>query len=90
MLFKILKKKNLLKKYNNDTDIVGWILNHQIWLGQTKEQLKDSLGKPAAISQQMLKTKSKETWKYAKTGRNRFNLKVHLEDEEVVGWDKKS
>ena len=90
VIYLFAKRNRLLKKYNNDKEIVGWIMHRKIWLGQTKEQLLDSLGKPVSSSQQVLKTKIKEQWKYAKTGKNRYNLKVSIEDGEVVGWDKKN
>lgn len=77
-----------MEKYN-DAELVERIMNENFWQGQTQGQLIDSLGKPAEVSEQILKTKTKETWKYQKTGTNRYALKIIIEDGVVVGWDKK-
>ena len=53
------------------------------------EQLLDSIGRPIDRDQRVLKTKTKETWKYHPSGRNRYRLRVMLEDDVVVGWEKK-
>jgi uncharacterized protein YpuA (DUF1002 family) len=82
------RREALLAKYG-DPKVVEMILNRSIWQGQTQEQLIDSLGRPADIDQKVLKSKTKETWKYNKTGSNRFGLRVIVEDRVVVGWDKK-
>jgi hypothetical protein len=59
------------------------------WQGQTQEQLLDSLGRPADTDTKVLKTKTKEIWKYNRVGKNRFGLRVTVENGVVVGWDKK-
>lgn len=41
------------------------------------------------FDQKVLKTKTKEVWKYKPTGKNRYALKITLEDDEVIGWDQK-
>lgn len=64
-------------------------MSKQIWQGQTAAQLVDSIGSPSAIDNKLLKTKKKEIWKYHPTSPTRFNLKITLEDDIVVGWDKK-
>lgn len=78
-----------MKKYNNE-EIVDLIMSKSFWQGQTEEQLIDSLGKPLDIDQKVLKTKTKETWKYDQTAKNRYDLKVILENGLVVGWDQKN
>ena len=60
-----------------------------LWPGETHEQLLESLGTPADTDQKILKTKSKEIWKYRPVGKNRFGLKVTLDDGIVVAWDSK-
>jgi hypothetical protein len=57
---------------------------------QTPEQLIDSIGRPVDIDRKIMKTKTKEVWKYNQTGRGRFALRIILEDGVVIGWDKKS
>ncbi len=82
------RRKTLLAKYG-DQAIVDMIMRRTMWQGQTEEQLIDSLGRPVDVDQKVLKTKTKEIWKYNRTGRNRFGLRITLENGVVVGWDKK-
>ena len=80
----------LLKNKYNDDKIVEMIMEKTIWQGQTLEQLEDSLGRPVDIDTKVLKTKTKEIWKYDHRGGNRYGLRITLENGEVVGWDQKS
>ncbi|WP_395355605.1 DUF2845 domain-containing protein [Vibrio sp. D3] len=82
------KRARLMKKYGN-SNLVNKLMKKSIWQGQTEGQLIDSIGKPLDVDQRVLKTKVKETWKYDKAGKNRYNLKVIIENGLVVGWDKK-
>lgn len=82
------RKRHLLAKYK-DAEIVDAIMRHRIWQGQTVEQLVDSIGRPLDVDQKVLKTKTKEVLKYNRTGKNRFTLRVTVENGVVVGWDKK-
>jgi hypothetical protein len=87
-----LRKKRraaLLAKYG-DAEIVENIINRMFWQGQTPEQLVDSIGNPVDVDRKVMKTKSREVWKYNETGKGRFALRITLEDDVVVGWDKKS
>ena len=79
----------LMDKYQ-DAHVVEKIMSGFIWQGQTSEQLRDSLGDPAAVDNKVLKTKTKEIWKYGYQGGNRFNLRVTVENDQVIGWDKKA
>lgn len=83
-----VRKAKLLEKYD-DPAIVDLILRGGVWVGQSADQLRDSLGRPVDVDQKVLKTKIKETWKYNQTGKNRFALRVTLEQGRVVGWDDK-
>lgn len=78
-----------LRRRYPDEEVVRRIMQRSLWQGQTSEQLVDSLGEPADIDRQVLKTKTKETWKYVHQGGNRYGLRVTLEDDVVVGWDRK-
>lgn len=82
------KKEYLDKKYNN-SELVEKILNQTVWLGQTSEQVIDTLGEPEDTDEKVLKTKKKETWKYFQTGKNRYAFKVFIENGKVIGWDEK-
>ncbi len=79
----------LLGKYK-DEEVVSRILGGYFWQGQTKEQLVDSIGNPLAIDSKVLRSAVREVWKYSRTGRNRYGLRVTLEDGVVVGWDNKA
>lgn len=82
------RREKIYQKYGH-TEIAEKILNKTIWVSETDEQLKDSLGKPIDIDETVLKTKRKEVWKYYRKGANRFGLKIILENNVVVGWDEK-
>lgn len=85
------KKKqweDLMAKYG-DESLVRRLVRKQIWVGMTEHHLLDSYGRPNKVDQKVLKTKTKETWKYHEVAKNRFSLKVMLEDGVVIGWDDK-
>jgi len=77
-----------MQKYG-DAEVVDKIIRRMFWQGQTSGQLLDSLGQPLDTDERVLKTKTKETWKYNKVGKNRFALRIILENDIVVGWDQK-
>jgi hypothetical protein len=81
------RRKELNEKYNHDEDIVSGILSRSFWKGQTAEQLLDSLGSPEATDKKVLKTKTKEIWKYHEAKKGQFKLKITLENDRVVAWD---
>ncbi|HEY8084410.1 MAG TPA: hypothetical protein VIE69_02265 [Methylophilaceae bacterium] len=83
------RRENLFSKYH-DEHIVDMIMKKMVWQDQTHGQLIDSLGPPVDVDKQVMKTKTKEVWKYHQTGKNRFGLRVTFEDNVVVGWDKKA
>lgn len=80
--------KSLVARFGSE-DIAHDIMARRFWVGQSAEQLMESLGQPAAMDKQVLKTKRKETWKYGQVRKNQFALRITLENDEVVGWDKK-
>lgn len=76
------------RKYGH-TEEAEKIIQRQAWVGQTAEQLQDSIGPPEDIDEKVLKTKKKEVWKYQRTGANRYALRITLENDRVIGWDEK-
>lgn len=82
------KRAALTEKYQ-DAEIADRIMKKQFWQGMSDEQLLESLGKPVEFDEKVLKTKTKQTFKYEQTGANRFDTRIHLEDGIVVGWDLK-
>src|ERR1700683_3812812 len=88
----ILKKRRLqaryaelMRKYNDD-QIVTAIMSASIWQGMSQEQLVDSRGQPDDRDQTVYKTKTKQTWKYGRIGKNRFRERIYVENGTVVGW----
>lgn len=82
------KAKYLWAKYPNEETF--WrIAKKEVWVGETEEQLQDSLGHPEDVDQKVLKTKKREVWKYYRVGANRFRFRITLENGIVVGWEHK-
>lgn len=82
------RHKHLTARYG-DPEIARRIMRGIVWQGETQEQLIDSLGQPVDTDRKVLQTKTKETWKYRPTARNRFGLKITLDDGVVVGWEQR-
>jgi len=82
------RREALMEKYG-DPELVEAIEKSMFWQGQTAEQLLESLGKPAAVDEKVMKTKTKRVWKYDQIASNRYALKITLDDGTVVGWDQK-
>ncbi len=82
------RRQALMAKYQ-DAAIVDRIMKRNVWQGMSTEQLLDLWGKPADCDQKVYKTKTKEVWKYGRTGKNRFSQRVFVEDCLVVGWENK-
>ena len=78
-----------MEKYQ-DKQLVDRLMNHQFWQGQPIGQLLDSLGEPEDKDYKILKTKTREVWKYHSTGKNRYRLRITIEEDEVVGWEERS
>lgn len=78
----------LLRKYG-DEDVVQLIMRREFWQGQTAEQLRDAIGDPLCTDKKVMATRRREVWKYRRTGRNRYALRITLDNGVVVGWDQK-
>jgi hypothetical protein len=85
----LLAKRAKLVMKCKDEELIERLMEEKFWVGQTREQLINSLGKPLDVNQKVLKTKVKEVWKYEQTGKNRYGLKITLDDGVVVGWNQK-
>ncbi len=83
-----VRRSKLRSKYNDDI-LVEKLMQRTLWQGQTAEQVIDAIGEPKDIDERVLKTKTKQTWKYFPSGRRRYGLRITLDDGIVVGWDKK-
>lgn len=82
-----LRRQRLIKRYG--VEIADMIIAGKVWQGMTDEQLTESWGSPIDIGREVIRTKTKETWKYNQTGRNRFSNRIYLEDGIVIGWMKR-
>lgn len=71
-------------KYSGET--AELIAKKMFWRGQTAEQLRDSLGPPAAIDVKLLKTRRREVWKYGHYEANRYRTRVTLDNDIVTTW----
>lgn len=79
----------LLDKYGNE-EIVQRIMLRHFWQGQTAAQVLDSIGRPMTIDQKAMATRKREVWKYNSIGKNRYGLRITLDDDVVIGWDHKN
>jgi hypothetical protein len=92
MLKKRRQKRAFLARYSelmtkyNDQQIVVAIMGGKIWQGMSQGQLIDSRGPPEDRDQTVYKTKTKQTWKYGRSGKNRFRERIYVENGTVVGW----
>lgn len=67
-------------------DEAARILAHQVWQGMTEAQLLESRGPPSDVDHEIIRQRTRETWKYGQVGRNRFSERVYLENGIVIGW----
>lgn len=83
------RRVRLIAKYH-DAEAVEMIMQKRIWEGMTAAQLIDAWGKPAAIDEKVLKTKTTQIYKYNRFGKNRFHDRVKVDNGVVVGWEQKA
>jgi uncharacterized protein YecT (DUF1311 family) len=79
-----LRRRRLSSKYGEE--IANMIMARQVWQGMTEEQLTESWGNPTDVGREVIRAKTRETWKYGQTGKNRFSNRVYLENGIVIGW----
>jgi hypothetical protein len=70
-------------------DIAEKIVAERVWEGATFEMIELSLGKPVDTAQKVLKTKTKDTWKYKQISGNQFRLRIMFENGVCVGWEER-
>lgn len=80
------RRKQLLEKYGDEKTVKS-IIAREIWQGMSEQMLIDSRGRPVEIDERVYKSKEKRTYKYTRTGKNRFKSKIYLENTLVIGWD---
>jgi hypothetical protein len=80
----VMRRIWLIRVYGMRTARRIW--QKTIWQEMSEEQVRHALGRPEAVDEHVMKKSKRETWKYYKTGHNRYRLRVKLEDGVVVGW----
>ena len=70
-------------------DAARSISSGSLWVGATAEMVVEMLGDPIDVEETVMRTKTKRTLKYARTGANRYGLRVFVDDGIVVGWEDK-
>lgn len=79
------RRAYLMQKYG-DPHIVERILAKEVWQGQTQFMLEDAIGPPVDRDVTVLKTKTKEIWKYGRLSRGRYSKRITVENGLVTGW----
>lgn len=69
------------------SEVAERLVAKELWVGETEEQVIFSFGKPAAVEESVLKTKTKRVFKYHPQPRG-FGLKIRFDNGKVVGWDR--
>lgn len=68
-------------------DIARNIMDGKYWQGATFEMMRESLGHPEDVKEKVFKAKTSTTHYYRQLSPQRYGLKIHFENGEVVGWD---
>lgn len=83
------RRERLMTQFG-DGAVVERILEKNVEQGDTPEFVREALGRPNAVDQEVLKEKSREVWKYKKGDERRadqYNVQIKFEDGKVVGWE---
>jgi hypothetical protein len=78
------RRQNLIERFGERVALQ--IIAGLLWEEMTAEQLIESWGRPVEVDRQVTRAKIRETWKYNKTGKNRFKNRIKLENGVVVEW----
>jgi hypothetical protein len=84
-----IRTEQLLVKHGRDGAVVARIERKELWVGETADQLRDAYGEPEGVDVKPLKTRTREVWKYGRTGRNRYSTRITLDNGTVVRWEKR-
>lgn len=78
------KRLSYLRGKYGDESVVQHIMSKTLWQGETAEQVRDSIGLPSSVDNNLLKTRKREVWKYHPHGRGRYRLRVTLDNDVVI------
>lgn len=79
LVYRIIRKRMLMKKYK-DKDVVRKIMRKKLWMGASKEMIKDSWGRPEDVKSGSHKT----VWCYGNIGKNRWKYRVTFDRNNIV------
>lgn len=77
------ERAEAVRQLHAQSPFLDTILGRQVCKGMSKVELIASWGEPDRTTQQVLKTKVKETCRY---GTTRDGQSIYLENDRVVGW----
>jgi hypothetical protein len=83
---KWLERPERIRAKYPDPEMTQKILDEILWVGETAEQVRDSLGEPDAVDERVLKTRRREVWKYDEITRGRYRRRITLDGGVVVSW----
>ncbi|WP_261503670.1 hypothetical protein [Burkholderia multivorans] len=81
------RENKIRSKYSEE--VAEKILAGKFWIGQSKNELRDSIGLPEKIETQQNSKNSKEIWKFFHKESNRIRLKITMTDGVVTQIDRK-
>lgn len=84
---RVERRANLVQRFGEA--IAERILSHEIWLGQTEEQLLEALGLPVDTGERRTTNRLVRVFKYNPVARGKYGLKITLENGVVTAWDEK-
>jgi hypothetical protein len=79
---------SLVARYGQGDAEKVW--SQKLWIGAPLDAVVDMFGPPLDVDEKVLKTKTTRTYKYKSTGKNRYALRVYIENDAVTGWEDKS
>lgn len=82
-----VRRDGLVARFGEE--VTERILRQEVWIGATDEELRESIGAPDDVDERVMKRKTRHVYKYCETGKNRYALRVTLEEGVVTGWEGK-
>lgn len=79
------KRRNLIARFGERDGAL--VLAGRAWQGATAAMIVEMYGNPDEVSRKVYKTKTAETWKYGPLPRNKYRLRVMIENGVCVGWE---
>lgn len=84
LVARLWRKSWLMKRYG-DKEVVKSIMRREIWIGASKQMIKDSWGSPGDIKQ----GSHQSTWCYKNIGKNRWQHRINFRNGRVTSFTEK-